>query len=119
MGLLQSLEGLASGAGAGAQQSNVAQALIQTAEQHPGGLAGILNGFRQNGMEQHVNSWVNPGPNQSITPDQVQQGMGGSLLSQIAGKAGISPQMAQVVLAGVLPIVAQHFSQNGQVAPSK
>ncbi|HEY0758882.1 MAG TPA: YidB family protein [Acidisarcina sp.] len=118
MGLLDSIEGLAGGAGGQAgQQGGVAQALIQTATQHPGGLEGILNGFRQNGMDQHVNSWVNPGENQSITPDQVQQGMGSSMLGEVAQRAGVSPQVAQMALATVLPMVVSHFSRNGQVAP--
>ncbi|HEY0797343.1 MAG TPA: YidB family protein [Acidisarcina sp.] len=113
MGLLDSLEGLAGGAMGGGQNANVAQALAQTVEQH-GGIGSILSGFRQNGMDQHVNSWTNPAtPNQSITPQQVQQGMGGDLLNEVAQKAGISPQVAQGVLATVLPMVVAHFSSQG------
>lgn len=114
MGLLDNLEGLAGAVGGSGQSASVAQALAQTVEQH-GGLQSILNGFRQNGMDQHVDSWTNPAtPNQSITPAQVQQGMGSGLLDEVAQKAGISPQVAQGLLATVLPMVVAHFSNQSR-----
>jgi uncharacterized protein YidB (DUF937 family) len=117
MSLISDLEGLAGNAAGGQQQANhpaVAQALMQEVDQQPGGIGGLLDRFRQNGMEQHVNSWTSPQPNQSITPDQVQQGMGSGMIDSIAQRVGISPGVAKVALAAALPLIVSHLSQNGQ-----
>ena len=48
----------------------------------------------------------------------MQQGLGGTgLIEKTAEKAGVSPQIVQVALATVLPMVIQHFAPNGQAAP--
>lgn len=117
MSLLDALQALSGGGQSSTPQGGhvaVSQALLQEADQHPGGLAGMLDGFRQNGMDQHVNSWMGPQQNQSITPDQVQQGMGSDLVTRIAERAGISPGIAKSALAVALPIVVSHLSQGGQ-----
>jgi uncharacterized protein YidB (DUF937 family) len=114
MSLLGDLEGLAS---SGQQQANhpaLAQALLQEVDQRPGGLSGLLDRFRQNGMEQHVNSWTSSQPNQPITPEQAQQGMGSDLINSLAQRVGISPGVAKVALAAALPVIVSHLSQNGQ-----
>ncbi len=116
MSLLDSLQALSGGGGnaAGGDHVAVTQALVQEADQHPGGLAGLLDKFRQNGMEGHVNSWLSPGANQNVTPDQVQQGMGSDMITRIAERAGISPTVAKVGLAVALPMLVSHLSQGGQ-----
>jgi uncharacterized protein YidB (DUF937 family) len=80
---------------------------------------GILNQLKQNGLGQQVESWVSPGENKSISPEQVQQGFGSSVLENIAQRAGISPTVASGVIAVVLPLVVSHMSGNsGQPAQS-
>jgi uncharacterized protein YidB (DUF937 family) len=73
---------------------------------------GILNQLKQNGLGEQVQSWVNPGQNQAVSPEQVQQGLGGSMMENIAQRAGISPAMASGVIAVVLPLVISHLSGN-------
>jgi uncharacterized protein YidB (DUF937 family) len=118
MGLLDSLQALAGGGEQGSPQatdhSAVSKAFLQEADQHPGGLSGLLNQFRQNGMDQHVNSWIGQGQNQSITPDQVQQGAGTDMIGRVAERVGISPGIAKVALAAALPLLISHMSQGGQ-----
>ena len=104
---------------AGQQNDNskVAGGLMQALDEHPGGLAGVMDSFRQNGMEQHVQNWSS-GEQPSATPEQVQQGLGGTgLIERVAAKAGVSPQVAQMAMASVLPMVMAHFTQGGQTAP--
>jgi len=55
-----------------------------------GGLAGLVHAFQKNGLGDLVNSWVSTGPNLPATPSQIEQGLGGDLLNQLAGKAGLS-----------------------------
>jgi uncharacterized protein YidB (DUF937 family) len=117
MGLLDALTSIAGGASP--EHHGVADALSQVMQEHPEGMDGILNQLKQNGLGQQVESWVKPGENQSISPDQVQQGFGSTLLENIAQRAGISPAVASGVIAVVLPLVVSHMSGNsGQPAQS-
>jgi uncharacterized protein YidB (DUF937 family) len=119
MGLLDALTSIAGGASA--EHHGVADALSQVLQEHPGGMDGLLNQLKQNGLGEQVQSWVNPGPNQPVSPDQVQHGLGNGMLENIAQRAGISPQVASGVIAVVLPLVVSHFAGNsnsGQTAES-
>jgi uncharacterized protein YidB (DUF937 family) len=98
--------------GASPDHHGVADALSQVMQEHPGGMDGILNQLKQNGLGEQVQSWVNPGQNQAVSPDQVQQGLGQSMMENIAQRAGISPAMASGIIAVVLPLVVSHLSGN-------
>ena len=124
MGLLDTIEGMAGGAmGGGGQQvqvpegaseqQRVAGSFLQHASEQPGGLGGIMDMFRQNGMGQHVDGWQN-GQIQQATPEQVQNGLGGGMLDSIAQRAGVSPTVAKVALAAALPMILSHMSNGGQ-----
>ena len=116
MGILDELEG-ASTQQNGNTNAKVAGGLMQALDEHPGGLAGIMDQFRQNGMSDHVQNWA-AGQGQTATPAQVQQGLGGTgLIDNVAAKAGVSPEMAKVAMAVVLPMVMSHFTRGGQQAP--
>ena len=105
------------GALAGGDHAKVAGGLMQALEQHPGGIQGMIDSFKQNGMEQHVNQWGS-GETQTATPEQVQQGLGGTgIIEQTAARAGMSPQMVQMAMATVLPMVIRHFAPGGQAEP--
>ena len=110
MGLLDALTSIAGGASP--EHHGMADALSQVMQEHPGGMDGILNQLKQNGLGEQVQSWVNPGQNQPVSPEQVQQGFGQGLLENIASRAGISPAMASGVIAVVLPLVVSHLSGN-------
>jgi uncharacterized protein YidB (DUF937 family) len=111
MGLLDALTSIAGGASA--EHHGVADALSQVMQEHPGGMDGILNQLKQNGLADQVQSWITPGENKAVTPDQVQQGLGTSAIENIAQRAGISPTVASGVLAVVLPLVVSHLSGTG------
>jgi uncharacterized protein YidB (DUF937 family) len=97
--------------------TKVAGGMMEALEQHPGGLGAILQNFRNNGLGGHVDAMQN-GQTPAVTPAQVQTGLQGTdLLSTIAAKAGVSPEIAQTAMATVLPMVMAHFAQNGS-APS-
>ena len=121
MGILDSIEqaaGMGGGEGQNVStedQGKVAGGFIHAAEQHPGGLGGLMDTLRQNGMGNHLDQW-SQGNSQSIAPQQVEQGMGGGLLQQIAGHAGVSPGVATGALAMMLPMLMQHLAPGGQPA---
>ncbi len=110
MGLLDALTSIAGGASP--EHHGVADALSQVMQEHPGGMGGILDQLKQNGLGEQVQSWVGSGTNQSISPEQVQQGFGASTLNNIAQRAGISPAVASGIIAVVLPLVVSHLSGN-------
>jgi uncharacterized protein YidB (DUF937 family) len=111
MGLLDALTSIAGGASP--EHHGVADALSQVMQEHPGGMDGILNQLKQNGLADQVQSWITPGENKSVSPEQVQQGLGTSTLENIAQRAGISPTVASGVIAVVLPLVVSHLSGAG------
>ena len=117
MDMIQSLAGQ-TGAAAGTDQAKVAGGFIEALTQHPEGIQGVLDAFKNNGMAEHVNNW-GAGQAATATPDQVQQGLAGTgLIEKTAEKAGVSPQVVQMALATVLPMVIQHFAPNGQATPT-
>ncbi len=119
MGILDSIEGMMGGAqGTGAsEQGRVAGGFLQSVGEHPGGLGAVMDSFRNQGMAQHVNNW-STGQNQQATPEQVQTGLGGTgLLEQTAQRAGVSPEVAKIALATILPMVMAHMTNGGQQAP--
>ena len=119
MGILDSIEGMMGGAQGqqGSEQGRVAGGFLQTVGQQPGGLGAVMDMFRNNGMGQHVDNWQT-GQNQQATPDQVQSGLGGSgILEQTAQRAGVSPEVAKMALATVLPMIMSHMTNGGQQAP--
>jgi uncharacterized protein YidB (DUF937 family) len=118
MGFFDSIENLAAqelGGGANTN-ANVAGGVMQALEEHPGGLAGVMDHLTNNGMGEHVQNW-SQGTN-TATPDQIQQGLAGSgFLENVAAKAGVSPQVASMAMSTILPMVMSHFTNCGQQAP--
>ena len=120
MGLLDSLESMAANTmtSSGDNNAKVAGGLMEALNQHPGGLGAILQNFRNNGLGGHVDAMQN-GQTPAVSPDQVQTGLQGTgLLDTIASKAGVSPEVAKVAMATVLPMVMAHFAQNGSAPNS-
>ena len=118
MGILDTIESMAGQQGqGGGSNAQVAGGLMQALDEHPGGLQGVIQSFQQNGMAQHVQNWSS-GQQQTATPEQIQQGVGNTgLIDEVAAKAGISPEMAKIGMAVVLPMALSHFTQGGQQAP--
>ena len=100
------------------QNTQVAGGLVQELQEHPGGLGGILDSFRNNGMDEHVNNWAS-GASQTATPQQVQTGLAGTgIIDRVAARVGVSPEVATIALSTVLPLVIQHFTnEHGQAVP--
>jgi uncharacterized protein YidB (DUF937 family) len=118
MGLMDQL-GQAAGGMIGGQtgQNPLLQAVIGLLGQNSsvGGLAGLVQGFQKNGLGDIVNSWVGTGTNLPITPDQIKQGLGSDFLSQLAGKAGVTPDAASAQLSGLLPGVVDKLTPSGKI----
>ncbi|AIY40397.1 hypothetical protein LT85_1239 [Collimonas arenae] len=127
MGLLDSVLGAIGGGGQ--QQSNDPKALLIAAAvpmllkalQSGGagagqaaGAGGLLSAFEGAGLGSVVQSWIGNGQNQAISPDQVQQALGGGHLQELATAAGISPNEAAGHLSEILPELVNKLTPNGQ-----
>ena len=118
MGLMDQL-GQAAGGMMGGQtaQNPLLQAVTSLLGQNSsvGGLAGLVQAFQKNGLDDIVNSWVSTGKNLPVTPDQIKQGLGGDYLSQLASKAGVSPDATSSQLSSLLPDLIDKLTPNGKI----
>jgi uncharacterized protein YidB (DUF937 family) len=115
MGFLDGLESMASSAMQGSDNptAKVAGGLMAALEEHPGGLQGVMDTMTQNGVDPQA---IAAGG--SASAEQIGQGLQGSpLVGMVAEKAGVSPEVAQQLMATVLPMVMSHFTQGGTGAP--
>ncbi len=112
MGLLDMVTSMAGG---GSDHAKVAGGLAQELQEQPGGLGGMFQSFQNNGMGGLVQQWAG-GQTQPATPDQMQQGLGGTgIIDRISERTGMSPGMVKAGLAVAVPMVIHHFVSNGHV----
>ena len=107
MGLL---DGVLGGA-VGAEMALVVNGLI---EKH-GGLGGMIEQLRTQGLGDAVKSWVSTGPNMPIAPDQVHQAFGPDTINQLAAKLGMTPAELSAKLATALPQIVDKMTPAGVV----
>lgn len=115
MGLLDSLEAMAANQmehSGSNPTAKVAGGLMSALDDHPGGLSGLMNMMKQNGVDTQTVATEG-----TASADQIHQGLAGSgLIETIASKTGMSPDMVKAGLASALPMVMAHFTQNGTTA---
>src|SRR5258708_28840403 len=109
MGLLDGVLG----GGVGAEMATVVNGFI---ERH-GGVQGIVAQMEQQGLGNTVKSWVGPGANLPITPDQVHAVLGSDVVSGLAAKFGLSPQELAQKISQVLPQAVDRLPPNSGGAP--
>jgi uncharacterized protein YidB (DUF937 family) len=80
-----------------------------------GGLGGLIDAFKKTGLGAQADSWVAKGPNQSITPDQIGQGLDGGMLDQIAAQTGVPKEELLKRLSQVLPSLVDQMTPNGSL----
>jgi len=131
MGLLDSVLGAVLGGNQGAQGAQNPQAmmlqavlgmLLNSGQQGGaggagglGGLGGLMNALRQGGLGGQLDSWISTGPNQAVSPDQLQSALGGSdLLGSLAQQLGGSHGDAASMLSQVLPGLIDQLTPQGQ-----
>jgi uncharacterized protein YidB (DUF937 family) len=110
MGLL---DGLIGGM-VGAEMVTVVNGLI---EKH-GGVQGVVNQLRTNGLGPTVNSWIAEGPNAPVSPSDVHNAFGEQTISELAAKSGMSTQELTAKLAQVLPHAVNAMTPNGEMPKS-
>ena len=132
MGLLdQVLGGIMGGAGSSSPLQGVLmnmlgggqQGGVGTAGQRPGmmgggmagGLGGLISQFEQAGLGHVAQSWVGNGPNQPVSPQQLQSVFGENQVQGMASQAGMQPNDFLSQLSQHLPNVVNGMTPNGRL----
>ena len=71
--------------------------------------------MRQGGLEQEVESWLGPGPNLPVSPEQLRSALGESVVDQVVAVTGIPAEKLLVLIAGYLPSAVDAMSPNGTI----
>jgi len=100
-GVLGKLGGLLGGASAGSVLS--------------GGLRDLVERFKQSGHGQAADSWVKPGPNQQLAPDQLEQAIGPDVLNTLSQRTGLSREELLSRLTRELPAAVDKFTPDGRL----
>jgi len=85
--------------------------------QQNGGLGAVLDRFRQNGLGHKANSWLQPGENQSVSPQEVQRIVGPDDISRFAAQLGVPEEQVSEAFADILPELADKMTPQGTIAP--
>jgi uncharacterized protein YidB (DUF937 family) len=80
-----------------------------------GGLGGLLNQFQQSGLGDVVKSWIGPGQNQPISPNQLGTALGPQIIKILAQQTGMSEQEISTHLSQILPNVVDKLTPNGRM----
>ncbi len=100
-GLFGKLGGLLGGASAGSVVS--------------GGLADLIERFKQSGHGEVANSWVNPGPNQQLAPQQLESALGPDVLNALSQHTGLSREELLSRLTSELPSAVDKLTPQGRL----
>ncbi|VTU39261.1 YidB family protein [Variovorax sp. RA8] len=83
-----------------------------------GGLGGLVSRFEQAGMGAVIGSWIGKGENQPVSGGQLQDALGGDVISGLAQKLGLNAATLLPMLATLLPMLVDRLTPNGQ-APAE
>lgn len=99
--VLDNLGGMLGGAGAGSVLT--------------GGLGGLIDRFKQAGQGETADSWVKTGPNQKVSPSQLEQALGDDDLQELSDKTGLSREELLTRLARTLPDAVDQYTPDGRL----
>lgn len=116
MGLLDSIAGTVLGK-LGGEQGSITQVAMDLFNQN-GGLNGILEKFKENGLGETAASWVGNGENISISAEQISSVLGNGAIADMAAKFGINPDTLSAQIAEHLPTLVDKLTPNGE-APAE
>jgi uncharacterized protein YidB (DUF937 family) len=79
------------------------------------GLTDLKEKFSQSGIGHIFASWIAKGPNQAVSPDQLDQVLGAGKIKELADKAKVSVADARASLAQLLPNLVDKLTPDGQI----
>lgn len=104
------LGGLAGGGGLGSILGSTSGGNILS-----GGLGGLLDQFREKGLGQKAESWVNTGSNEPIESHELHQALGDDTLTELEQKTGLTRDEILSRLSKDLPQTIDALTPDGQL----
>ena len=80
-----------------------------------GGLGSLVSSFEQAGLGHIAQSWIGNGPNQSVSPQQLQGVFGQDQVQNMASQAGMQPNDFLSQLSQHLPNAVHGMTPDGQM----
>lgn len=80
-----------------------------------GGLGDLLRQFQQSGHGDTADSWVRPGPNKQISPDDLAKALGADQIDALSSQTGMSRQDLLDGLSQHLPEVIDQLTPDGRL----
>ncbi|NVN85747.1 MAG: DUF937 domain-containing protein [Rhodopseudomonas sp.] len=80
-----------------------------------GGLGDLLKQFQQSGHGDTANSWVGPGPNRQIAPNDLANALGADQIEMLTSQTGLSREELFEGLSQQLPEVIDRLTPDGRL----
>lgn len=80
-----------------------------------GGLDNLIKDLQANGYGKAAQSWVSTGPNESISPHDLESALGGDVLDSLAAQTGMSRSELMQGLSQELPEMVDELTPNGRL----
>ena len=80
-----------------------------------GGLAELLERFKQSGQGDVADSWVKTGPNKDIAPNQLETAIGPDVLDALSEQTGLSREEILRRLSQELPTAVDRYTPAGRL----
>ena len=80
-----------------------------------GGLGDLLKQFQDSGHGDTANSWVSPGPNKQISPNDLASALGADQINSLASQTGMSRDDLLAGLSQHLPDVINQLTPHGRL----
>jgi uncharacterized protein YidB (DUF937 family) len=100
-GLFDNIRGAAGAGGVGGMLSS--------------GLGELVDRFRQSGRQDVAQSWVNRGPNQPVSPEDLRSAIGPDVLQQLSQQTGLSQEELLSRLSRELPDAVDKYTPDGRL----
>lgn len=83
--------------------------------QNSGGVHGLVEQLKSNGLGEQVSSWVGTGPNIKVDPSALTSALGPEKVQALASKAGVTLEQASSSLTALLPQIVDKLSPAGTI----
>ena len=82
-----------------------------------GGLAELIDRFKQSGQADAAESWVGTGPNKPVSAAQIEQAIDPDVLDTLSQQTGLSRQELLARLSRELPDAVDRYTPEGRLPP--